>query len=171
MRAFIISLFLGLGACSLGPAPEHVARELSPETRTLLSGRQALALTRPCSRPPPGPVSGQWTPSARDLDAFDMPLTDVLGGQLARANVTAAPRDYDRQYAGLIINGRRVIYVNGVNRDIAERQSDLAHPVDWRNEAIILCDGGSLSFGAEFDAVTHQVTNFAFDGSPSRGPS
>ncbi|MFT3728408.1 MAG: hypothetical protein QM759_11345 [Terricaulis sp.] len=163
MRAFIILAILGLAACSPGRhVPLHVARELGSETRTVLSGAEALKLTHQCSRASPGPVSGQWTPSADDLDAFDVPLTDVLRGQLLRAGVTAAPRDYDRQFAGFIVNGRRVIYVNGFNRSTTDNQPNTSF--DWHTQAVAICDGGPITFGAEFDAETHQVTKFAFNG-------
>jgi hypothetical protein len=166
MRTFIILAFLGLAACAPGDhAPPHVARELGPDTRTLLSGAEALKLAHQCSRPSPGPVSGQWIASADQLDAFDAPLTDVLGGQLNRAGITKAPRDYYRQFAGFIINGRRVIYVNGVDRSAIDD-----HDIAWRTTAIGICDGGPITFGAEFDADTHQVSNFAFNGSPGLAP-
>jgi hypothetical protein len=125
-----------------------------------------MKLTHQCSRISPGPVTGQWTPSDAQLEAFDVPLTDVLGGQLNRAGVTTAPRDYYRQYAGFIINGRRVIYVNGVVRSTIDDHPNPDHPFDWRTQAMGICDGGPITFGAEFDAQTHQVSNFAFNGAP-----
>lgn len=165
MRKAVLATFLLLAACSPGHrVPEHIARELGPETRTVLTGAEAMKLTHQCSRASPGPVTGQWTPSDAQLEAFDVPLTDVLGGQLNRAGITTQPRNYYRQFAGFIINGRQVIYVNGVDRRSVDGQPDPAHPFDWRTQAISICDGGPVTFGAEYDADTHQVAKFAFNG-------
>jgi hypothetical protein len=165
MRAFMISAFLCLAACTQGgtPIPAHVGRELTPQTRTVLSGDQAMTLTHQCSRTSPGPVTGQWTPTDAQLEAFEQPLTSVLKGQLTRAGVTTPPGDYYRQYAGFIINGRRVIYVNGFDRSTLDHPNP-DHPFDWRTQALGICDGGMITFGAEYDAETHQVTKFAFNG-------
>jgi hypothetical protein len=38
------------------------------------------------------------------------------------------------------------------------------HPFAWRTQALSICDGGMITFGAEYDAETHQVSNFAFNG-------
>jgi hypothetical protein len=166
MRALIILALLGLLACTRGGTviPAHVARKLTVKTRTLLAGENAMALAHQCSRISPGPVRGQWTPSDGQIEAFEPPLTSVLKGQLAKAGASASPGDYYRQYAGFIINGRRIIYVNGVDRSAIDEQSNPDRRFDWRTQAMGICDGGVMSFGAEYDAETHQVSNFAFNG-------
>lgn len=162
MRTFIISAALALAACTCGTSiPLHAARELSADARTVLTGAEAMRLTHQCSRRSPGPVTGQWTPSEADLDAFETSLTDILRTQLMRYPSTSAPQDYYLQYAGFVIDGRRVIYVNGVSRSTADEQR---YPHSWRTNAIVPCDGGPIVFGAEFDTETHQVGNFAFNG-------
>src|SRR5262249_34358175 len=167
MRAFIILAFLGITACTGGtPVRPHVPTVLSPATRTILAGDQAMALSHQCSRASPGPVSGQWTPSNDDLEQLEKPLESVLTGQLVISGSTAAPADYYRQSAGYIINGRRVIYVNGVNRSVVNDDANATHPIDWRTQAISICDGGTLTFGAEYDEDTRQLSKFAFNGRP-----
>ena len=91
-------------------------------------------------------------------------LNSLLGGQLNRAGSTAGPRDYYRQYAGFIIHGRRVIYVNGIERSTVDDHPNPDHPFNWRTQATGICDGGVVTFGAEFDVETHQVSHFAFNG-------
>jgi hypothetical protein len=174
MRIFIklAVLFFGVGfsleACSREGTPvrPHVPTVFSPQTRTVLSGDNAMALAHPCSRPAPGPVSAQWTPSADDLEQLEEPLQSMLIGQLVISGSTAAPADYYRQYAGFIIGGRRVIYANGVNRSVINDDANAAPPIDWRTQAISVCDGGPVSFGAEYDADTRQLSKFAFNGRP-----
>lgn len=74
-----------------------------------------------------------------------------------------SPQDYYRQYAGFIIGGRRVIYVNGVDAGLIER----GRPSDWRTQALDICDGGPLTFGVEYNVARRGFDNFAFNGAPS----
>jgi hypothetical protein len=74
-----------------------------------------------------------------------------------------SPGDYYRQYAGFVIGGRRVIYVNGV-ADSAVRSTNPNQPFDWRTQAVQICDGGTVTFGVEYDPQTRQFSNFAFNG-------
>ena len=39
------------------------------------------------------------------------------------------------------------------------------HPFDWRTQATQICDGGTITFGVEYDPATGQFSNFAFNGS------
>ena len=166
MRAFIVLALLSLAACTAKPVPVHIPRELGADTRTVLTGDQAMALTHQCSRAAPGAVTGQWKPSMDEIDGLEETLGWLLSGQLIKAGVTTQPRNYYRQYAGFIIDGRRVIYINGVMRSVINENTSAAHPIDWRTQAINICDGGTLTFGAEYDDGTHQFSKFAFNGSP-----
>jgi hypothetical protein len=40
---------------------------------------------------------------------------------------------------------------------------------DWRNQAINICDGFTIAFGAEFDTGTRTIQNFHFN-SPGVAP-
>jgi len=65
--------------------------------------------------------------------------------------------------AGFVIGGRRVIYVNGVHEDMIERNMDPSY--DWRTRPVMICDGGPITFGVEYDPATRQFANFSFNGS------
>lgn len=170
MRRLLIVLVLASTACTpaeqgppAGAVQEKPALPAAAATRTLLGGEQAMALARQCSRVSPGPVQSVWTPSAADLDALDTALASFLA-RLEEAGSTASPDEYYRQAAGFVIGGRRVIYVNGVHRDAVERVNP-NHPFDWRTQAHLICDGGAITFGVEYDPATGQFSNFAFNGS------
>jgi hypothetical protein len=105
-----------------------------------------------------------WTPSAAQLDALEDDLILLLSRQLEAAGESPSPGDYYRQYAGFVIGGRRVIYVNGVRSDAVERANP-AHPFDWRMQATAICDGGPITFGVEYDVQTRQLSRFSFNGS------
>jgi hypothetical protein len=171
LRRLLIALVLASAACTPaerssppGAVQEEPALLVAPATRTVLSGEQAMALARQCSRISPGPVQSVWTPSAADLDALDNALASFLAQLLEQAGSTASPGEYYRQAAGFVIGGRRVIYVNGVHSDAVERVNP-NHPFDWRTQAHLICDGGPITFGVEYDPATAQFSNFAFNGS------
>lgn len=175
VRQFFPILFLALAACTqpeenrlccAAPEPpavqDGVASLWTPETRTVLTGDAARALAHQCSRISPGPVSDVWTPSDADLDTLEDPLIVQLARELEARGESPSPGGYYRQYAGFVIGGKRVIYVNGVSEAAIER--DLGNATfDWRTQPVQICDGGSITFGAEYDPATHQISNFAFN--------
>jgi hypothetical protein len=79
--------------------------------------------------------------------------------------------DYYRQYGGLVVGGRRIVYVNSVHQDIARNMYDREDargfypaPDAWRERAIQVCDGGPIVFGVEYDSEAETFGNFAFNG-------
>jgi hypothetical protein len=75
-------------------------------------------------------------------------------------------RDYYRQYGGLIVGGKRIIYVNGFHRWFLARSGRNADAwTRWRTIAVRVCDGGLEYFGAEYDPDTRQVDAIEFNGS------
>lgn len=168
MRSFIILTFAALAACaptSTPPTPPHgavqeEAAELWPaSTRTILSADAARALGRQCSRVSPGPIEDVWIPNDADAAAVDDQLIILVARKLEERGESPSPGGYHRQYAGLVIGGRRVIYVNGVQAQLTANGLS-----DWRTQPVQICDGGALTFGVEYDPATRQFANFAFNG-------
>lgn len=162
-------LLIALGACApqtVAPSEPQAPPPFAARTSAILADREALALSHQCSRTSPGPVGGQWTPTAADVAALEPRLGSVLRTHLTADNVSADVRDYYRQYAGFVIGGRRQIYVNGVHRSAVERDPDPSHPFDWHTQAIGICDGGSVTFGVIYDPAVQEFTQFAFNGAP-----
>ncbi len=171
MKAFLLTLVFALAACApagVQPPPraaqERVALLWTADTRAVLTGDAALALTHQCSRISPGPVQGQWTPTPAELDELESHLILLLSQQLEAQGEAPSPGDYYRQYAGFVIGGRRVIYVNGVSESAVHESDDPGRPFDWRTQAMAVCDGGPIVFGVEYDPATHTFTHFAFNG-------
>jgi hypothetical protein len=159
-------MILLLAACAppageTNAAPEGAVASLwTAETRTVLAGDNARALARQCSRVSPGPVESVWTPNDAQLERLEDQLIVVLSQRLEAAGLSPSPGDYYRQYAGFVIAGRRVIYVNGVARSAIQND----HAFDWRSRPVSICDGGPITFGAEYDVATRQFSDFAFNG-------
>jgi hypothetical protein len=155
----------------------------------VLPPSEARKLLHQCSRESPGKVDADWTPAPiqiRDLEArLPEALTSALQrraeiGRKALAAMPAAqrtvrerraqldyrPSSFVRQYAGFVIAGRRVIYVNALPKISVENPN--LPPVfqeDWRHVADIVCDGGIAFFGVEYDPATRRFDHFAFNGS------
>ena len=164
MRERMFAALTILAACSAPAAPAtRAASRFAPSTYTILTGGEAMALGRQCSRPSPGPITAQWTPTSADIQALEPNLETILRVHLTHDGITTPATDYYRQYAGFTIGGRRVIYINGVARGAIET-TDPNHPFDWRTQATGICDGGPITFGVEFDPAIGEFTHFAFNG-------
>jgi hypothetical protein len=76
------------------------------------------------------------------------------------------PTDYYRQYIGIRIRGRQVVYINGFHKNFVEHlATSRPEAADgWRSRAVNVCDGGSWFFGAEYDPATRQIANIRFNG-------
>jgi hypothetical protein len=124
----------------------------------IFAGERALELTEQCSRVSPGPVENTWTPSAADIDAMEPALLERVRQELATAGAQEDAATYVRQYGGLVIGGKRVIYTHGFIERIDDPDEG------WRTHARIICDGGPITFGVEYDLATRAFSNFAFNG-------
>ena len=167
-----LALLLAAAACAPTPsepqpgaAQEQVAELWTADTRTVLTGDAARTLARQCSRVSPGPVEDVWAPTDAEVEAIEDDLILLVARELENAGQSPSPGGYYRQYAGFVIGGRRIIYVNGVDESAIQREPNPAHPFDWRTQAVQICDGGPITFGAEYDPATRQFSNFAFNGS------
>ena len=138
---------------------------LNPQWGAVLPDDQALTFARPrlCNRPAPGPADGTWTP---DTDTIRK-LESVLGTELQAAITLSSEQersrpasDYYRQYAPLVIAGKRIVYVNGLHRSTIERNPKLS----WKTTASLACDGGILFFGAEYDVERAKLSKIIFNG-------
>jgi hypothetical protein len=171
MKRLIVALLIAAtAACAptttptaSGAVQEQVAELWTAETRTVLTGDAARTLAHQCSRVSPGPVEGVWTPSDADIAQLEDELILVVAQEQERAGESPSPGGYYRQYAGFVIGGQRIIYVNGV--DESAIQSGTNTSFNWRTQAVQICDGGPITFGVEYNVATRQFSNFAFNGS------
>ena len=152
-----------LGSTPVGKLPSEVgaaALVLDPSMRTILPEAEGLVIAQLCSRRHPSAIEGVWTPDAQLVERLDRRLGPLLQGAMAlvprpRSNVTNASQYY-RQYVGLIVGGRRLVYLTGF---IA---IGLPLPA-WRMRVIDGCDGGAMHFGVEFDVTLDRFQNLAFN--------
>jgi hypothetical protein len=76
--------------------------------------------------------------------------------------------DYYRQYLGVVIDGKKLIYVNVFPRSVVESREFPGAPQDyWRSEFVAVCDGGDDFWGALFDLEKQLFFSPRFNGERS----
>ncbi len=124
----------------------------------LLPREQALALTQQCSRmSPEKKVTGSWDVSSTVIAQLEGDLA-TLSSQKSSLHGQSVqnPTRYFRQYAGVIINGKRYVYINALGT---------SDPPDfWRKQPAIVCDGGPAYWGMLYDPSSHRFSDLEFNG-------
>ena len=131
----------------------------------VLDGQHAAGVLRQCSRPSPEKVAGTWQPSESDVKELEanLPRIQQIKSTLC-CNKAARVKDlsnYYRQYVGVVIGNRRVIYINAFASgilDVTDRKDR------WRHEPMLACDGGDAFWGAIYDPQTKEFSQLAFNG-------
>ena len=121
----------------------------------------ASELTSQCSRYAPENFEGTWEPSDVDIQELEKRfalIEDMQAEKCCALGATVSDvHAYYRQYVGIIVNGRKLIYINAIRRG-AE------HDFDWRAKPLIACDGGFAFWGALYDPEDSRFLDLAFNG-------
>ena len=158
---------------------------LDPARGVLLSTDKAFAVLKQCSRTRFPDVSETWEPAAEQLPALEEALSDALRRGIEQYSWSGSykpnVRNYYRQYVGIVLNGKKVIYVNGfddsyaveIQHQPAEKRAArylqglpaaFRDSESWRWVPVVVCDGGPRYFGALYDPQTGTVVRFEFNG-------
>ncbi|MBC3833122.1 hypothetical protein H8K33_16560 [Undibacterium amnicola] len=124
---------------------------------SVLKGEQALTLGRQCSRPSVQGVDSSWTPSPQIILRLELKLNEYLSKHYPK--IRQQIQQVYFQYAGLKGNKRKIIYINAIDQHAQNNP-------DWRKNALVICDGGEVFWGTEFDPVTERFSPIHFNGSP-----
>lgn len=152
-RFLLTGVFIGLGGGALGPQLPLAAR---PEGGAVTVSLSALANgIRFCSRTAPAGMTGFWEVPAADVAGVDAALLKHLHDSGLEKGLVLAPTKYERQFLGFRRGNRRFIYVN------AFASRFLRAVGDSRKEIPRICDGGSLSWGIEYDVKRASFAHFA----------
>jgi hypothetical protein len=126
----------------------------------LLEGDKAAVLIHQCSRESPVAIQSVWTPSMSVLETMESRLPAIskleskiccgLGARVADVAV------FHRQYAGLVIEGRKLIYINAFARTASIN--------DWRQQPVMNCGGGQAYWGVLYDPASEVFFDLAFNG-------
>ena len=111
----------------------------------LMQPSDAEALVEQCTRDTPA-IEGSWQPSMADIEELeanigklkDIEATGCCGSGLLKGN----PADYNRQYAGVIINGEQRIYINAVPGRSIQHDPAIFSPRGILRIHVLLCRHG-----------------------------
>ena len=179
MRAFVLLLFVA--GCTPGerPAAPAVAADpvadalpLPPGTYFVLPPSQARAAGDQCSRPAPEVESG-WAMTDADAQAVERRLPALAETAPERPSaVSAASYRVDlatsvRQYVGVVVGGRRLVYVNAFPQQMLDRDADMPpeRQLHADQRVVVVCDGGPAFWGVVFDPATGTFSGLDFNGS------
>jgi len=144
-----------LGACSTTRGPASVPTAIKAGQSWIVTRNSTAAqVLDTCSRDSParhdGAVSGYWVPTVEQIAQLET--------RLAQLQPTIPdPASYDRQYVGILYNGKQAIYVNAFK---PHDGSDLDPSVD----AVRVCGGGGGFWGAVFDPASGAFSEIASNG-------
>lgn len=156
---FAVALGMFLSGCDAAAA--------LPPGAAILPGEQVPVMLRQCSREAPEAGEASWQPGEADIAALEAALPAALrdrpetrGDYSPAFDWSRAPEGWGRQYVGIVRGGRRFVYGNFHPRRLY-RDDPIA---DWRTHPVIICDGGSVFFGVEYDVEAGRFTHLAFNG-------
>jgi hypothetical protein len=147
---------------------ESSAPKFAAATGAVLPLEAGSAVIRQCTRVVPTGVTGFWRPSRVEVAPLEARLPAVVDSVLRLVYPGDTTRrsagDYHRQYIGISRGPRRTIYVNAFQNDPVEtgaravgnpaphpRDAALSDTFPWRTQPVDVCDGGTGSFGIEYD--------------------
>lgn len=101
-------------------------------------------------------LDGAWTPTPAQIATMEaaMPAFLEASGEFSDRAIGRLP-EYIRQYAGVTLDGRDLIFVNAFC-DGAEQ--------DWTTEPVFVMDGGDCFFQVRYDPATAQFVNLMVNG-------
>ena len=128
------------------------------EKSTLLPPSQAKTVTDQCSRPGPSKFTDTWQPSKEELQEMESGFGEIRKLTVLDCCLTGVqikdPQSYYMQYAGIVLDGKKLIYINAIPGE----------PGDfWREQAVVICDGGN-AWGVLYDPKTKKFYSLAING-------
>lgn len=151
-RAYLLYLVAFSVSCSVTTT--------APGRSVVLSPAQTQMLLSPCSRNAPQGVEATWIVPQEVVDQLEANLYKLARLRADQCCILRGriryPGTYFRQYVGIVIGNRRLVYINAFRS-----ASDKA---EWRSEAVVACDGGDDYWGAVYDPETKVFSNLAING-------
>ena len=104
-------------------------------------------------------LEGYWTPSEEDILILEEKLAPFLREHSDQFNrqppVWEQLDTYKRQYAGVIVNGKQIIYGNFFCTDTG---------MDWKKDWVFVADGGDCYFQLQYDMDSETLMDLIVNG-------
>ena len=158
MAAMVLAALLVLvGPCLQETPPKRAATPARPEGdphRVILTAAQARTGARYIR------ADSYWTPTEADVRPVEEGLRRRSPSDGER--LPAGLLGYCRQYLGIVVKGRRMVYVNGFSaghiRDFTGGEWD------WHRRPVLVDDGGDEFFDVTYDPRERRFHGFSFHG-------
>jgi hypothetical protein len=115
------------------------------------------SLLRQCSRSSPSNVSQFWSPSLEQIQRLEHDLPMYVRPGDGRKPVIADTVQYHRQYVGIVVNGKRLIYGNFYPTSVSDYFDEKSTPV-------VVCDGGASFWGIVFEPESSVFLDLQING-------
>ncbi len=150
----ILAFFFSCWNCTLkktDPKPNHYA---------VLGEKAAHIFKDQCSRTAPPDFEATWKPSQSEIDRLESQIGAIkrikstqcciLGWRIGDIHA------YFRQYVGIVVQDRKLIYINAFRADSVGTKA--------AQTAEVNCDGGDAYWGALYDPKTGRFFDLAVNG-------
>lgn len=115
------------------------------------------SLLRQCSRETPTNVSQFWNPSPEQIQKLESLLPQYVRHGTDRNPNIPDNVEYHRQYVGIVVNGKRLIYGNFYPASV----SDL---FDEKSMPVVVCDGSAYFWGIVFEPDSSAFLDLQVNG-------
>ncbi len=148
-------------ACAVAAAGASFAQPLEmklPGTGSfILPVNAGQSLLRQCSRGTPANVSQFWNPSSEQIQKLEVLLPDYVRQSSDRKPNISDHMEYHRQYVGIVVNGKRLIYGNFYPASVSDY-------FDEKSTAVVVCDGGASFWGIVFEPESSVFLDLQVNG-------
>lgn len=160
--AVIVTCLSGCLAGSSGRTHDPNESTMTPRSAIFSATRTRELFQRVgrCDGVPFQAVDDVWTPSEAEVAQLKGELYEAFDAQKPTASVLSG-RDYSFQFFGVVVEGRRLIYVNAVHAALLERMTRNSE-TEWFDRPIVICDAGLGGFQAEYDVSTAELGAIRF---------
>jgi len=121
----------------------------------ILSADQTQAVTQQCARAVPQGIEGTWQLDQSDAEKLDVEVRHLPSQNVGDA-IIRMPYTSERQYLGVVIGGKYLVYINGYPPGTMQALG---------GRTVVTCGRGSAYWGALYDPKTRQFSQFEANSS------
>jgi hypothetical protein len=129
-----------------------------PQFETILLANNYSKVLNQCSRKIPQKIDRSFDLTNSDIETLKNNFKKILIIKDKRGKTIKNLSDYAYQYVGLIIDGKKYIYINAFIYSKIETEKD------WKTKPIIVCDGGISFWGVLFDIEKSNFIQLEING-------
>jgi hypothetical protein len=150
-------------SCSKEVSKPATKLPIEESQSSVLPESTAQSLAQQCSRSGPPRFDKTWRPGLADVEAMESRLDQISLLRAIAGKRIENPSQYRRQYVGIVVGGRKLIYINA----FCSKPQDFVVEKrwsDWRKDPVEVCDGGDCFWGAVYDVLSSKFSDLQVNG-------